>query len=435
MAVIMPFRGLRYNTRATLDLALVTAPPYDCISPSLQNDLYEQHPYNIVRLILGRNEPDDGEGSNRYTRAAALLKQWTRDGVLMREDHPALYLLEQEFTAEGRTTVRRGFVARVALEEFGKGSIHPHERTFSAPREDRLRLLQATRCNLSQVLALYPDPSGEVMGVFDRFPLSSPDLVVTDHAGIVNRMWVIPDESASAEVAELMLRRPMVIADGHHRYTTALAYRQMLRDQGEDVSKHHPANYTSVACIAMSDPGLVVFPNHRIVRGAGTIDAEDLREQLREHFTWNKFTGADATSGRMAEHLAERKKPAFGIYLRGDQAGYVATLRNGEIMASLVPDHSPGWRNLDVAVLHELVLGRLLIDCLGDPAQLDLSFEPWAGKAFDAVHENGATMALLVRPAPVDAVRGIATSGELLPQKSTFFFPKLLTGLVMNPLD
>jgi uncharacterized protein (DUF1015 family) len=435
MAVILPFRGLRYNTTADLDLAMVTAPPYDCITPQQQDDLYDAHPYNIVRLILGRQSARDDDGVNQYTRAAALLKEWVDKGVLIREQRPALYLYEQEFTSGGRTAVRRGFVGRVVLEEFGGGSIFPHEETFAAAREDRLRLLKATSCNLSQVLALYADAGNEVMGVFDRFALATPDLLVVDDAGIVNRMWIVTDESAAAEVTELMHRRPLILADGHHRYLTALAYRRSLIEQGEKVTEHHPANTTSIMCVSTGDPGLAILPNHRVLTRLPQTSAAEIHDLLKSHFTWRKFVGAEATSGRMADHMAGKAKAAFGVYIRGDQAAYVATLRNGRAMDEVAPNHSAAWRRLDVAVLHGLVFKRLLAPRFGDADKLGIRYLPRATEAFDAVHEDGASLAFLVRPTKVSQVEAIAGSGELLPQKSTHFYPKLLSGLVMNPLD
>jgi uncharacterized protein (DUF1015 family) len=232
-----------------------------------------------------------------------------------------------------------------------------------------------------------------------------------------------------------MHRRPLFIADGHHRYTTALAYRQWLRDRGEHVGEHHPANFTSMTCIAMSDPGLVILPTHRVLTEAPALAADEVRGLLQEHFAWTEFTGAEATSGRMEEHLRQSPRTAFGIYLRGDQAAYLATLRDPDVMARLAPDHSQAWRELDVAVLHRLVLGRLLACRIGDPEKLAIRFMPRSGEAFDAVHEDGAALAFLLRPTTVEQLRSIASSGELLPQKSTHFYPKLLTGLVMNPLD
>lgn len=435
MALVLPFRGLRYNTKTALDLAMVTAPPYDCISPRQQQDLYDSHPYNVVRLILGKQEKGDNGGNNRYARAAATLKEWIDAGVLLRERHPALYLYEQEFTANGQTTIRRGFVAQVALEELGQGTIYPHEKTFDKPKADRLSLLKATRCNLSQVLALYPDEGNEVMSVFDRLALSSPDLQAVEDTGVVNRMWIVTDESAAAEVNELMHRRPLFIADGHHRYQTALTYRQYLRDRGENVSEHHPANFTTMSLVSMSDPGLVILPTHRVLTDVPQTSAEELHGLLKDHFSWEQQSGAEATSGRMVEHIARSGKVAFGVYVRGDQAGYVARLTDDRLMAELSPDHSDEWRRLDVAVLHRMVLGRLLADIVGDADDLKIRYVAKAGEAFDAVHEDGASLAFLLRPTRIEQLKAIASAGEMMPQKSTFFYPKLLSGLVMNPLD
>jgi uncharacterized protein (DUF1015 family) len=435
MAFILPFRGLRYNTNQSLDLAMVTAPPYDCIDETFQKELHDRHPYNVVRLILGYQLPGDTDTDNRYTRSARCLKQWQDSNVLIREARPALYLYEQEFTAGGTTHVRRGFIARVALEEFGSGDIHPHEQTFSGPKEDRLRLLKATRTNLSQVFALYPDETNEVMAAFDGRPLARPDLVVTDDHGVINRMWIITHEETAADVCALMRRKPLFIADGHHRYTTALNYRNWLRSRGEDVSGHHPANFTSVMCVSMSDPGLVVFPTHRVLVNFPQVTAEQMRQALAPHFSWKEFTGAEAVSGRLEERLAESKSPSIGIYLRGDQSAYLAQLKDIAVMDRLASDHSPPWRRLDVAVLHQLVIDRLLPDAFGPQRGLQIRYVHLAAEAFDAVHENNASVALLLKPPTVNDVRIIAGNGELMPQKSTYFYPKLLSGLVMNPLD
>lgn len=435
MATTLPFRGLRYNTPQALDLALVTAPPYDVISPEEQDDLYQTHPYNIVRLILGKDEPNDDDHENRYTRAARHLKEWVDKDILVREQHPAFYLYEQEFTAGGHTHVRRGFIARVALEEFGEGSIYPHEQTFAGPKADRLKLLKATRTNLSQVMALHPDPRNEVAAVFDRLPLASPDLHVVDHEGVINRAWVVTDEAGAAEVTELMSSRPLFIADGHHRYSTALEYRRWLRSQGEQVGSHHPANFTSMMCISMSDPGLVILPNHRVLWNLPEINAEELEKVLAKHFNWTTFSGAEAVSGRMEDHLSNCENAALGIYLRGDQNGYVAELKDPAIMTRIVPDHSEAWRTLDVSVLHRLVLDRLLTSALGDLDDLKIDYMQRSGDAFDAVHEDGAAAAILVRPATMDQVQAIAAGGELMPQKATHFYPKILSGIVANPLD
>jgi uncharacterized protein (DUF1015 family) len=436
MASILPFRGLRYNVTTPLDLALVTAPPYDCISAQEYSDLLSVHPYNVVRLILESAPGNAGNhGAGHYAEVARRLSTWTEAGVLVRERKPALYLYEQEFTFHGRTAIRRGFVARVALEELGQGSIFPHEQTFAGPKADRLALLKASRCNMSQVLSLYEDEGNEVMGTFDRLSLGKADLIVVDNAGIVNRMWIVTDETIAGEISELMYRRPLFIADGHHRYATALAYRQWLAEQGENVSEHHPANTTSMMCVSMSDPGVAILPTHRVLTRVPNVTAEEIREALAPHFTWKEFSGAEATSGRMEDHLPKNDHIAFGIYVRGDQAGYVATLKDLAAMACLATDHSDQWRRLDVAVLHRLVLGKLLVDKLGDPEAMGIRYFARAGEAFDAVHEDGAALAFLMRPTRMDQFRALAGNGELLPHKSTYFYPKLLSGMVMNPLD
>ena len=232
MPDIRPFRGIRYDMAQVGALSDVVAPPYDVIDPALQDRLYDASPYNIIRLELGRGEPGDGPEENRYTRAARFLKDWQRQGVLREDPHPALYLYEQTYEVEGRTHVRKGFIARVRLEAFGQGKVYPHEQTLSGPKADRLALFNATRFNLSPIFGLYPDTTAEVLqaveaGLRDRTPLEA-----TDHLGVQNRLWPVLDQEAHTVVGGLMASRPIFIADGHHRYETGVKFRDDLAAAG-----------------------------------------------------------------------------------------------------------------------------------------------------------------------------------------------------------
>jgi uncharacterized protein (DUF1015 family) len=434
MADIRPFRAIRYNTRDPLSVALVTAPPYDCISPAERDELLRTHPHNVVRLILGRPERTDTAARNVYHRAANLLEKWLTGGVLARDARPALYFYQQEFQVEGTSHRRDGFFARVGLEEIGAGRIFPHEETLPGPMEDRLRLLRATRANLSAVFALYPDETNEVAAVFHAAGIGELLAQTVDGAGVVHRLYACTDPATVGRVVGQMADRPLYIADGHHRYGTALAYRQEVREQAGSLPADHPANFVLMMCVSMSDPGLMVLPTHRVLSGLPDLSAARLRAATEEHFAWTEFVGAEATSPRLMDHLAAADGPAFGLWTRDTASAFLLRLRDVGVMDRLAPEHSAAWRRLDVAILRRLVLEGLLPKAVARPADLALTFVYLAQQAFDAVHEDGADAAFVLRPLPVTALQQVAAAGERMPPKSTYFYPKILSGLVLNPL-
>jgi hypothetical protein len=279
MPDIQAFHALRYDLGHVGALSDVVAPPYDVISPELQDQLYERHPANVIRLILNREEPGDDETHHRYQRAAHFFKTWRSDGVLQLDPDPALYVYHQSFHHAGREFQRRGFMTRVRLERFGEGDIYPHEETHSAAKADRLRLTMACRANLSQVFGLYPDERNEAQELLEQAIIGQTPLEATDHLGVVHRMWTVTDVKVISEVAALMGPRPMYIADGHHRYETACNYRDQLAASGT-LSPEHPANFVLTMCVSMSDPGMVVLPTHRLFRGLPPLSSQQLIDKL-----------------------------------------------------------------------------------------------------------------------------------------------------------
>jgi len=435
MATIRPFRALRYNTHDALSLALVMAPPYDCISPELQDELYRTHPHNIVRLILGKDQPADGPARNRYTRAADLLAKWQATGILARDPSPSLYFYQQEFDVEGRSYLREGFLARVGLEEFGTGKIFPHEETMPGPKEDRLKLLRATRANLSPIFGLFPDEKNEVAEAFRCGKLCDPVAQTVDGDGIVHRLFACADPNVTDRVIALVGPKPLFIADGHHRYETALAYRNERRAAGEAIGPDHPAASVLMLCVSMHHPGLAILPTHRILRGLPDLGAEKLKAATAEHFAWHECVGAEATSGRMLDHLNASKGHVFGLWTRDTSKAFVLTLKDPKVMDAAAADHSKAWRKLDVAILQRIFLGMDLPKAVADASKLKLSYVHLADQAFDAVHEEGADGALVLRPLPVKSLQDVAQENERMPAKSTYFYPKAISGLVINPLD
>jgi uncharacterized protein (DUF1015 family) len=435
MAAIRPFQALRYNTRDPLSVALVTAPPYDCITPDEQEELHRTHPHNIVRIILGKPSPSDTEKHNRYTRAAGLLAKWRQTGILVRDPEAALYFYRQEFEIDGKTYLREGFLGRVGLEEFGSGHVFPHEETMPGPREDRLKLIRATRANTEPIFGLYPDPENAITALFHEAVRCEPLVQTVDGSGIVHRLFGCSDPALVGRVAKAMADRPIFIADGHHRYETALAYKREREAAGERIGPDHPAASVLMLCVSMHHPGLAILPTHRVLAGLPDLSADRLRKATEDHFNWQELVGAEATSTRVEAHLRESGGHAFGLWVRGTQKAFILTLKDVRIMDHLAADHSKAWRRLDVAILDRALLKAALPKAVDPADRLKLSYVYLLQRVFDAVHEDGADAAFILRPLPIEALQEVAAHGERMPAKSTYFYPKPLSGLVINPLD
>ena len=453
MPHISAFRGIRYDLGHVGSLSDVIAPPYDVIDPELQDQLYKKHPANVVRLILNRDEPGDDERSNRYTRAARFFRNWRREGVLFEEGQPAIYVYHQEFNEGSQTFVRRGFMARVRLEKFGEGSIHPHEETHGGAKADRFKLWKATRANLSQIFGLYPDPDNAAQNILERAIGGQTPLAATDHLGVVHRIWPVADPGVANQVAALMAGKPTYIADGHHRYETALNLREdlaaELAQRGEELSSEHPANFVLMMCVSMSDEGMLVLPTHRLFRGLPPMTADQLKAKLGDVFTTEPAgEGPDRAISLWDEIEAEGEQGTLGFYTAEDDRWTVARITDAgrKEMAQVAADHCPDWQALGVSILHRLVVDTLLdspklpapkyVRALaevpvglreGDSAGRDLTGQVGTGGRFE--------LAALVMPATVEHIRAISNAGERMPAKSTYFYPKLLSGLVINPIE
>ncbi len=434
MPEIQAFRGIRYDLGHVGSLGDVVAPPYDVISPELQEQLYKQHPANVVRLILNRQEPgDDDEANNRYTRAARFLRNWQSEGVLFTEPDPAVYVYDQQFTAEGRTFNRRGFMARVRLSQFGEGIVFPHEETMSVPKADRRMLMAVCRANLSQVFGLYPDPDCQAQNLLEAAVAGQTPIVAIDHLGVVNRMWPVTDVSVIADVAAVMGPKPIFIADGHHRYETACDYREQIYDSGA-LSTDHPANFVLMMCVAMEEPGLVVLPTHRLFTGLPDMDAQQLAAKLGDCFTTQPAgDGADLAAEVWEQIESADDQGILGLFTQKDRRWTLVELTDAghQRLADMADDHSQDWRDLGVSILHRLIVQGLL-------GVADLAKPTYVHEVEEVVRElktDQFPMAALVMPATVDHVRTLSLQGERMPSKSTYFYPKLLSGLVINPLD
>ncbi|MCS5696262.1 DUF1015 domain-containing protein [Desulfofundulus thermocisternus] len=451
MAQIKPFRGLRYAPGVG-PLADLVTPPYDVIDAKAQDGYYRRHPYNIIRLEYGKVYPGDNENNNRYTRAAADFNAWLEKGVLVPDKSPSLYLYEQEFDVGGRRQVRSGMFCAVKLEPYEKGVILPHEETLPKHKADRLDLMRACRANFSPIFGLYADEEMTVDGLLRRERDRQPELAFTDENGHDHRMWVISNPAIIEQVQQAMAGKRIYIADGHHRYETALAYSRERRREEGDPEGARPYDYVMMTLVNLYDPGLVVLPTHRLVRNVVNLDVEELLDRIQEHFQVEAFPLAPDRSNftGFIRELASRggftgddrpaadprtRRHCFGLYC-GSGRLYFLTLRDEGALTRLMPaGHSAAWQGLDVSVLHHLILDRLLgIGGEQRAKESHLTYTRKEVEALKAVDEGEYQLAFFLNPTLVEEVTAVAASGEKMPQKSTFFYPKLITGLVINPL-
>ena len=411
MAEVKPLLALHYNLAAVPSLADVTAPPYDVVDEPTRAALLARSPLNVVEIDL----PRAPSGRNRYEHAAETLEAWTLDGVLVADRQPAIWALTQDYAApDGSRLTRHGFLARVRVTDYGPGLVRPHERTQPGPKEDRLRLTRATRHNLSAIFALHP---GSVGGALEPHIAGEPWGEATDDEGTVHRVWRIGDPEVHDTVAAGLAGGELLIADGHHRYETARIY-------ADEVSGDRPHRYTLMCLVSLEDPGLTIFGTHRLVSG---FDSERLNRGIREHFELEEIPSGDV------DPAGVEGTGVFG-FLDSERALRLR-LRDTAPIDAMLDGRSEAYRRLDAVILEELVLKGAL-EMSGDDiaAKRGLGYAKSIAEAREAVRDGSYDAAFLLRPTPVPQVREVAAAGETMPPKSTFFFPKLLTGIVFNPL-
>ncbi len=433
MAEIQAFRGFRYDLGRVGSLSDVIAPPYDVIDASLQQALYDKSPYNVIRLILNKQEPSDSDDNNRYTRAAKVLRDWQREDVLVQDTARSLYLYHQEFEVEGKKYNRRGFMARVRLERFGEGRIYPHEQTMSGPKEDRFRLTKATGMNLSQIFGLFPDPENAVQNQLDEAVKRDLPVQATDHLGVVHKLWPVTDQHVVSTVAGLMGPKPVFIADGHHRYETALRYQEDRKQAGEIANDDAPPNFVLMMLVSMQDPGLAILPTHRLISDVGDMTSDELTKLLSSHFHVEKVGQGDKAAQTCWESIeADGGQSILGFGTTVDQTWHLARLNKPETMAELAPEQSAAWRGLAVSVLQKAVLEHLLPQAGRNPPKP--RYVHLLSEVTDAMGSKECQLAALVPPATMEHVQEIAGNLEKMPPKSTYFYPKLLSGMVFHSL-
>jgi uncharacterized protein (DUF1015 family) len=416
VADIEPLRALHYDPARAGDLNDLVSPPYDVIDASDRAKLLERSPHNVVEIDL----PTAENGKDPYAHAADTLNGWLEQGMLVRDDEPALWALSQDYTGpDGRPRQRHGFFARVRVESYGAGRIRPHERTHPGPKEDRLRLTRATQANLSPIFSLYDDPENAAWGALARHTEAEPFGDVTDPDGTRHRLWRIEDQTAIETVQRTLRDTELLIADGHHRYETARVY-------AEEVGGDGAHRYALMYLVSLEDPGLEIFPTHRLLVG--------LDEQRREALHGELERDWEITDVAPDELQPTGDGPVRAGYLEGGRARMLS-LRDQAIADAALPEHAEPYRRLDTAVLEALVLQGALNMTEDDISHLNgLEYARSTEEARARVDNGEADAAFFMRSTPVEQVREVAAAGETMPPKSTYFFPKVLTGLLFNPL-
>jgi uncharacterized protein (DUF1015 family) len=422
---IEPFNALTFSRAHCGNLRDVVAPPYDLIDAARQTQLYARNPYNVVRLELNRDE-------DPYTAAAETLALWRRDAIVEHASRPAIYLYTQRFHLGSRALVRNGLIARIRLEEFANGRILPHERTFPKAKEDRLRLLTATRTNISPIFGLYPSGDTGLESLLTQVAERAPTISLIDDLRIVNEIRPIESPGEIATVQRALAAVRVLIADGHHRYETALEYRRRMRAADNDSPQVMPYDYVMMTLVAFDDPGLVILPTHRLVRHLSGDAIASFDAHARELFAVELFS----TSESMRSALESRGRGALGVALKGISGARILRLKDSVALASVLPAVPDEVRELDVSILHTLILERIFGISPEDVRKGgNIEYTIDAEAALREVASGAAGGVFLMNPPTVHDVERVSSAGAVMPEKSTYFYPKLLTGLVMNPLD
>ncbi|MDE3070454.1 MAG: DUF1015 domain-containing protein [Acidobacteriota bacterium] len=428
MAEIEPLYALHYDLATAGALGDLVAPPYDVIDAALRAQLAARSPNNVVNVDLPAVQDD----ADPYAAAGARFEQWQRDGVIVRDAQPAIWAHEQDYVGpDGVARTRRGFFCRVRIEEYGPGRVRPHERTHPGPKEDRLRLTRATRCNLSPIFSLYSDPDAAAWSALGPHIAAEPFGTARDGEGTEHRLWRVDDQGAIEAVIAATAGAELLIADGHHRYETAQAYSREI-GQTDTSPVTPPHGYVLMCLVALEDPGLTVFPTHRL---AGGLDAE--RSEALCRAIERDFEGREVSEDELVQLTAAPPGGAFemGFVDRAHERPRWLTLKDQSVADAALDGHSDSYKHLDTGVLEGLILKGTL--GLGDDDISHLNGFGYARHPADAircVRDGAFDAAFLMRPTPVAQIRDIAAAGENMPPKSTFFYPKLLTGLLFNPL-
>jgi uncharacterized protein (DUF1015 family) len=410
MAEIIPFRGLLYDV-SRVSIEDVLAPPYDIITPEWRESLYAKSPHNIVRIDIGREEPGDNETENKYTRAKRWFNVWIKDGVLTRSRKPSFYAYEIIYTIDGVRKRLPGFLGLVKLEELGKGSIYPHECTHSNPKRDRLSLLEACEANTSPIFSLYKSSADGISRILSRITLTRPYLQAADISGNLHRLWQIDRTEEIETIKQELADKAVLIADGHHRYETSFEYQREMSAKKASSSHRKSYDYTLMFLANLMDEGITILPTHRLIKKI----PKEIHGMISRYFevetVANDFDIRTRLSGR---------KNVFGFFRKQEKVWHILTYRGGNL-SEVRPDR----RGIDVITLHEMIFKKILLNA-------EIDYEMDVAKALDRVNHGEYEAAFFLNPTRIEDVEISALSSMRMPPKSTYFYPKLLTGLVLN---
>lgn len=442
MATVLPFRGVLYNPEKVGDLGDVVAPPYDVISERQRQGFMDRHGHNIVRLILSQGAPGDDERRNKYTRAAEAFRKWQDEGALVRDERPAMYLTVMDYVSGGVERSRLGLIVLVELEEFGRGGIIPHEKTFSATKADRLKLMEACESNFSPIFSVFSDPHDEVFGsVRHCMETVGADFDFFDSSGCRHRMWRITQDAVHADVARKLADKPLYIADGHHRYETALNYRDAVASRTGGHGNGGAADFVMMYLSSMQDPGLIIRPVHRMLSGVSESVLERFYQEAEDFFHLETLKVPREGYGAMEQTLSAKigtgaGRRAMGVVIGGHENAYVIQVRPG-VMADLFAADIPGpLRELDVTIVTKLIFQKIF--GLSDEELDDedrIRYTSRMEKALAAVSSGDCAVSLIINPTRLSDVEAVSNARLIMPRKSTYFYPKVLSGLVINRLD
>jgi len=438
MAKIIPFRGILYNQEKIKNVEEVVAPPYDVISSEQQDSYYRKHENNIIRLILGKEYGSDSEKENRYTRAATYFADWQKSGVLSRDKQGSFYLYRQEYAIGGKRKIRDGLIALVKLEDFESGTILPHEGTFSSAKADRYQLMQSCQANFSPIFSLYSDPEKTIDGSWEQEVLEPPLIKINDNDEVTHKVWRISQPEIIKKIEKDMSKKTLFIADGHHRYETALNYRNFMRKKTPHYTGKESFNYLMMYFTNMDGEGATILPVNRLVNGVIDFNFEYFLKNIQEYFVIEKFEFRHANETESRRTFIDRleretKGSSFGVYSRGGLCYYLFILKDKNKVEDILSSREEPVRNLDIVVLHDLIFKRIMKIKEEDEDKF-IKYDAERERGLDLVKAGEYQIVFLVNETKIEQVKAVAEAGVKMPKKSTFFYPKLISGLVINKI-
>jgi uncharacterized protein (DUF1015 family) len=433
VAQIRPFAGIHYAKKLGTDVSRLIAPPYDVLDEHDRTALQARDPHNIVLVDLP-HLPAKAVGPDEvYEKSNITFQSWLRSGVVQKDHRAALYPYTQSFEHNGRTFHRRGFIALVRLSPFGEGQVVPHEKTYKGPIEDRLKLMRATGVQLSPIFGLYSDPRNKITNLLYK-NLGKPELTGTLDE-VKHDLWTVTDAEVENEVIDLMKHNPVYVADGHHRYTTALQYQaEATQKLGGKLPPNHPANFCMFVLVGMQDDGLLILPTHRMIGGLKDFSVEAFRKKTAGTVEVSAITTAPERLSDIVESLSQEPPHVFALYDGKNRRVYRLRVTRPDVLKTLEPKQSEAWRQLEVAILQRYFIDEVLQPHFAT-GELARGYTADPSEVLKKVDGNGYQAALLLRPTPLHALEELGKVGEVMPQKSTYFYPKLATGMVMYPLQ